>query len=83
MAEYEDINVDFELDARGLICPEPLMLARNMLRKMQSDQILFIAATDPSTERDFNNLCRFMGHEMVRERMAEGSLEFWIKKGIA
>lgn len=72
---------DESLDAVGLRCPEPLLLARNRLRSMAKGGVLYIAATDPSTARDFHNLCRFMGHEMVLERSTDERLEFWIRKG--
>jgi tRNA 2-thiouridine synthesizing protein A len=74
------LTADAALDARGLRCPEPLMLARNRLREMRGGEILHIQATDPSTERDFRNLCRFMGHALLDFRVAGGELEFWIRK---
>ena len=75
-----DLAWNQELDARGLRCPEPLMLARNQLRSMASGEVLHIVATDPSTERDFANLCRFMGHEMLTQKLDAEELEFWIRK---
>ncbi len=74
-------SVDAVLDAEGLRCPEPLLLARNRLRAMAKGQVLHIVATDPSTTRDFHNLCRFMGHKLVEERTTNARLEFWIEKG--
>ena len=53
------------VDARGLLCPEPLMLVRNAMRVLPAGELLEIVATDPSTLRDFKQFCRFMGHEMV------------------
>ena len=58
MSEPE-IQSDDSLDARGLVCPEPLMLVRNRVRDMHSGAVLYIQATDPSTGRDFTNFCRF------------------------
>jgi tRNA 2-thiouridine synthesizing protein A len=68
------------LDARGLVCPEPLMLARNRLRAMTSGEVLEVTATDPSTVRDFTNLCRFMGHTLLDRQEADGEFRFWIRK---
>ncbi len=73
-------QADETLNAEGLRCPEPLMLARNQLRAMASGTVLHIRATDPSTERDFDNLCRFMGHEMVRKDLQGSVYEFWIRR---
>jgi tRNA 2-thiouridine synthesizing protein A len=69
------------LDASGLRCPEPLLLVRNRLRGMTRGEVLHILATDPSTSRDFHNLCRFMGHRLLEERSGPECLEFWIEKG--
>jgi tRNA 2-thiouridine synthesizing protein A len=71
---------DAELDARGLVCPEPLMLVRNRLRKMQTGEVLFVIATDPSTLRDFTSLCRFMGHRLLAHDCDDGVWRFWIER---
>ena len=74
-------NPDDFLDTCGLVCPEPLMLVRNRVRSMASGQLLHIQATDPSTERDFTNFCRFMGHELVDHGREGDVYHFWIRKG--
>jgi tRNA 2-thiouridine synthesizing protein A len=71
---------DAELDARGLMCPEPLMLVRNRLRRMKSGEVLHVTATDPSTLRDFTSLCRFMGHRLLAHTSDAGVLRFWIQR---
>ena len=72
---------DDQLDARGLLCPEPLMLVRNRVREMTSGQVLHVLATDPTTSRDFTNFCRFMGHELLEETQLDQEFHFWIRKG--
>ena len=69
-----------ELDTQGLLCPEPLMLLRNRVREMQNGEVIHILATDPSTQRDFENFCRFMGHELLCAQTDTELLQFWIKK---
>ena len=76
MSDYDD-----QLDARGLTCPEPLMLVRNRVRAMASGEVLHVLATDPSTGRDFTNFCRFLGHELLEERQEGAELHYWIRKG--
>jgi len=80
MSEPE-IQSDDSLDARGLVCPEPLMLVRNRVREMHSGRVLHVQATDPSTERDLTNFCRFMGHELLRDEQQAEVYHFWIRKG--
>ncbi|MDC0237323.1 sulfurtransferase TusA [Gammaproteobacteria bacterium] len=74
-------EIDHEIDTRGLLCPEPLMLVRNRIRDMASDETLRIEATDPSTKRDFTNFCRFMGHQLVEASVNGDVFEYVIKKG--
>jgi tRNA 2-thiouridine synthesizing protein A len=76
----EQMAHDEELDAQGLLCPEPLMLLRNRVRAMTVGQTIRILATDPSTERDFRNFCRFLGHELMCAEMTKNPFEFYIKK---
>lgn len=73
-----------QLDAKGLVCPEPLMLVRNKIRTMATAEVLYVEATDPTTRRDLDNFCRFMGHDMLSHSTQgqgpEQIFEFWIKK---
>jgi tRNA 2-thiouridine synthesizing protein A len=74
-------KADVYVDTTGLVCPEPLMLVRNEVRTMRPGQLLHVAATDPSTERDFANFCRFMKHELVEAWMDNGIYRYLIRKG--
>ena len=74
-------EIDHEIDTRGLLCPEPLMLVRNRIRDMAAGETLRIEATDPSTKRDFTNFCRFMGHQLVESSVNGDVFEYVIKKG--
>ena len=74
-------TTEHTLDASGLVCPEPLMLVRNRVRKMTSGSVLHVLATDPSTDRDFHNYCRFLGHVMLAEAHEGDTYVYWIKKG--
>jgi tRNA 2-thiouridine synthesizing protein A len=73
-------DADDHLDAVGLVCPEPLMLVRNQVRRMRSGAVLHVTATDPSTRRDLSDFCRFMGHELVAAQERDGRYEYWIRK---
>lgn len=69
-----------ELDAQGLLCPEPVMMLHKKVREMAAGEVLKVTATDPSTTRDIPKFCHFLKHELV-EQQQEGELYFyWIKK---
>jgi len=57
------------------------MLVRNRIREMRSGEVLHVLATDPSTERDFTNFCRFMGHELVSHEMRGDVHHYRLRKG--
>ena len=69
------------LDARGLKCPEPLMLVRNRVRTLEVGECLEVRATDPTTTRDLENFCRFMKHEMVASDTQGEDFIYLIRKG--
>lgn len=56
---------DAELDARGLFCPEPVMMLHNRINDVQPGGVLRVLATDPSTTRDIPRFCQFLGHELL------------------
>ena len=58
-------DYDAELDARGLFCPEPVMMLHNRINDVEPGGILRVVATDPSTTRDIPRFCQFLGHELV------------------
>lgn len=70
------------LDARGLVCPEPVMLLHSRVRGMAPGDELEMLATDPSTQRDVPKFCQFLGHTLVHQE-ADGDLFRYLirKKG--
>ncbi|MEM6301207.1 MAG: sulfurtransferase TusA [Pseudomonadota bacterium] len=66
------------LDARGLRCPEPVMLMHQAIRKMASGDTLTVFATDPSTQRDVAQFCRHLGHELLKaeERQSDDGSDY-------
>lgn len=69
------------LDAKGLFCPEPVMMLHNEVRNVETGQIIKVEATDPSTTRDIPKFCNFLGHELVATEQQDELLLFYIKKG--
>lgn len=74
-------QADHQLNALGLLCPEPVMMLRQAVRKMPTGDTLLIQADDPSTTRDIPSFCRFMDHTLVAMQTNEKPYLFLIKKG--
>ena len=72
-----------DLDARGLYCPEPVMLLHNKIRDIAAGSILRLIATDPSTQRDVPKFCLFLGHELVSTTEDSGEYVYLIQKKAA
>jgi len=75
------LNADHQLDAIGLRCPEPVMMVRLNIRKIQIGETLLISADDPSTARDIPSFCRFMDHQLVAQQCDNIPFQYLIKKG--
>jgi tRNA 2-thiouridine synthesizing protein A len=81
MMGLDMVHVDCCLDTTGLVCPEPLMLVRNKMREMRTGQVLKVIATDPTTQRDFANFCRFMGHQLLNHELRGEVHHYQLQKG--
>ena len=65
------MNADFEVDARGLNCPLPILKAKKALNGMQSGQTVRVLSTDAGSVRDFQAFAKQTGNELV-EQQTEG-----------
>ncbi len=66
------IEVDQELDLKGMSCPLPLLKAKQTLNKMLTGQILRVLATDPGSVRDFASFARISGHNLMGTEERDG-----------
>ncbi len=69
------------LDARGLLCPEPVMLLHKKMRMLSVGEELRVLATDPSTQRDIPRFCEFLHHELLQAEAAGEEFVYLIRKG--
>ena len=64
------MNIDIELDTRGLNCPLPILKAKKALSGMTSGQLLRVVATDSGSVRDFQAFARQTGNELLDQQTA-------------
>ena len=62
------MNIDKEIDTRGLNCPLPILKAKKALTDMQSGQLLKVVATDSGSVRDFQAFAKQTGNELVQQQ---------------
>ena len=51
------LHYDRHLNVKGLNCPLPILKAKLLLNKMHSGEVLFVEATDPHSDIDFQAYC--------------------------
>ena len=61
------IEVNKELDTRGLNCPLPILKAKKALAEMHSGELLRVVSTDAGSVRDFQAFARQTGNELVEQ----------------
>ncbi len=64
------MDVNKELDTRGLNCPLPILKAKKALAEMQTGELLKVVSTDPGSMRDFQAFARQTGNELVEQSNA-------------
>ncbi len=53
------------LDARGLLCPLPVIRTQARIADLESGDILEVICTDPGAREDIPAWCRIHGHEII------------------
>ena len=79
--EEQGTGDEAELDARGLLCPEPVMMLHSRISDVAPGKILRVIATDPSTTRDIPRFCQFLGHELVSQVEQGDQFIYLIRRG--
>ena len=64
------MQIDKEIDTRGLNCPLPILKAKKALADMQSGQPLRVISTDAGSLRDFQAFAKQTGNELVEQETA-------------
>ena len=64
------MQIDKEIDTRGLNCPLPILKAKKALAEMLSGQLLRVVSTDPGSNRDFQAFCKQTGNELLEQETA-------------
>ncbi len=70
-----------EFDARGLVCPLPVLKARKRLAALAPGDRLIVLATDPKAPRDFAHFCEAGGHRLLSSEELEGVFRIVVEKG--
>ncbi len=74
-------EVHYTLDARGLVCPQPILKSKKTLKTLKMGQVLEILTTDPGSLRDIPAWAHVTGQELLisEERGSQG-FRFLVKR---
>lgn len=61
------MNIDKEIDTRGLNCPLPILKAKKALADLKSGQTLKVVSTDAGSVRDFQAFAKQTGNELLQQ----------------
>ena len=74
------MNIQKELDTRGLNCPLPILKAKKALADMTSGQVLKVVATDPGSMRDFQAFARQTGNELLEQSSSNDEFVHYLRR---
>jgi tRNA 2-thiouridine synthesizing protein A len=72
---------DAEVDARGLLCPLPVLRARKRLLALPPGAVLRLLADDPAAAVDVPHFCAEGGHALVAEADLGPGRAWLIRRG--
>jgi len=76
----EDINVDLELNLKGMLCPMPMVKVSQNIRNVPVGGIIKAIATDPGSLADIPSWAKSTGNEVIKTEKIEKDLIFYIKR---
>lgn len=73
------VNVDVELDCKGMYCPMPIVKLKKTTKTMESGQVIKMVSTDPGSTRDVPAWAKKTGAEVLETSEDSGEFVFIIK----
>ncbi len=72
---------DFELDARRLLCPMPVIRTQDRIKELTSGDQLTVQSTDPGVLEDIPTWCRINGHKIISSIQEDSEIHITIQVG--
>jgi TusA-related sulfurtransferase len=73
------VNVDVELDCKGMYCPMPIVKLKKTTKTMESGQVVRLVSTDQGSTRDVPAWAKKTGAKILETSEEEGEYVFIIK----
>ena len=80
MSELDPLIATLEtLDARGLLCPLPVIRTQNRIKGMLPGALLDVLASDPGALHDIPAWCRVHGHAVVETHQQDRAIRIRVR----
>jgi TusA-related sulfurtransferase len=76
-----EIQTTAELDARGLLCPMPIVKTAKAMKELEPGQVLRLIATDRGSLADVPAWAGSTGNELLEQTEEDGAFVFFLRKG--
>ena len=74
-------EADEQLDARGLLCPLPVIRLQTLARGRAAGTVIRVTATDPGVRQDIPAWCRVHGHRVLAIETGPRETDVWVELG--
>jgi TusA-related sulfurtransferase len=68
------------IDAKGLLCPRPLLMTRQALKGLQPGEVLEVIVDDVATKMTFHAFLEQSGHELLQLSEEGTEIRHYIRK---
>jgi len=75
-----DVNIDLELDLKGLLCPLPMVKVSQNIGNVPVGGIIRAVATDPGSMADIPAWAKSTGNEVLSAEKVEGQFVFLVRR---
>lgn len=69
------------IDARGLLCPLPVLRLQKTLRSLPEGAEVALLATDPAAVIDVPHFCNQTGHHLIDSAPQGDAMQYRIRRG--
>ncbi|OPY33255.1 MAG: sulfur transfer protein SirA [Methanomassiliicoccales archaeon PtaU1.Bin124] len=71
---------DETLDAKGLMCPMPIVKLSKKIKEMQIGKVLELISDDVGSKEDVPAWCKRTGNQLLEQKEEGGAFYYYIKK---
>ncbi len=71
---------DRTLDAKGLLCPMPIVKLAKAMKELEPAQVILLEATDPGSIPDVAAWSKSTGNPLLAQETDGKVMRFWIQK---